>query len=515
MIEPTINQRQMTNFAVNVSADLFANSAAPTSVDTTELENEINLMQKASYAEYKEKNDEIYRPQLTPPGIQTDDGSSIEEIFKQFDAANQTITIEQLKLFLESIKEMVDKRWMTFDNELTNLINAQARIESALATLQELKANPATPPAVFDAARREAENAFKHITQTMERVNASIVALPPSADARRLQKLMDVKPLIGFLDQILIKMQRAREEYMLTVPDREFALYEQLQKAMQDCLKAAAEKLKATQDQQAILFEFIKWFTLVATSALSFASGGSLSFLVGIASAAFIAVDFAAEGVISENIIEPVMAKTLAPMIEKMITWTKDLLVKANVPEDVAVALSAVVTMVAVALVTYGAGKALMGAAGYLAEREAVKAVMAVVQAFLKELLQSFKSAFPNLAKVPGLVAEFDELIIKTLAGTMENYLHRVSQLQLGVLGVSSGTEVAIQIATGFIEMYTKEFEAIISTLNSRDEIVTAQYKRAEERVIAHIHDKNKYVEMQSELQDSYRNALMKSIRAV
>lgn len=513
MIESNVNQREMTNFAMYGRTEPVANSAFLTSVDTAELENEIHLRQKTSHAEFNNTKDiEINRPQLTAPAVSINAyASSIDDIFKQFGLVlGKGIPIAQLKLILESIKDMSDKRWKTFENELNNLIKAQARVDKAIATLEELKANPDTPQDVFDQAKREAEDAFKNINQVLGKLNASIAALPPSADARRLQQLMNAEPMISFLDELLLKMQKAVQDYMLTVPDKEFELYAKLQKATQDSLIAAADKMKKKQEQQGILFEVIKWVTLAVTSALTFASGGSLSFLVGLASAAFVAIDFGTGGVISEKVLNPIMTKTIAPLLEKMVTGLTDLLKAAGCDESAAVGLATVIVMIGVAVATYGVGKGLSAGLGKLASTETGKAFIAGAEAMLAQVWAGLKSILPDfLVALPAALAKLDEAIIKMLAGTLENYLHRMGQLQLGVLAFGTAAEFAIQFTTGFIEKFIKDFEALIVSLTNRDEILSQQYEKASERVMTYIQNKDKYSELRSESLESYRNTLI------
>lgn len=519
MIESNVNQREMTNFAMYGRTEPVANSAFLTSVDTAELENEIHLRQKTSHAEFNNTKDiEINRPQLTAPAVSINAyASSIDDIFKQFGLVlGKGIPIAQLKLILESIKDMSDKRWKTFENELNNLIKAQARVDKAIATLEELKANPDTPQDVFDQAKREAEDAFKNINQVLGKLNASIAALPPSADARRLQQLMNAEPMISFLDELLLKMQKALAAYMLSVPDKEFELYAKLQKATQDSLLAAADKMKKTQEQQGILFEVIKWVTLAVTSALTFASGGSLSFLVGLASAAFVAIDFGTGGVISEKVLNPIMTETIAPLLEKMVTGLTEFLKSKGCDESAAVAIATVFTMVAVAAATYGVGKGVSAGLGKFASTEIGKSIIAGASTMFDKIM----AILPGWLKaLPGLVAELDQAIImklpglgkpgKTYEAALEMYLHRMSQLQVGVLAFGTAAEMAIQIATGFIEKFMKDFEGLTVSLTTRDEVIAQHYEKAAERVMTYIQNKDKYSELRSELLDSYRNTLI------
>jgi len=507
MIESTINQREMTNFAAYARTETAANSAFRTSIDTTEFENEINLRKKASYADYKNTISselESMRPQLVAPafGISSNHALSIDELFNQFGGVgvNKGIPIAELRLILQSIKAQSDKRWQVFENELNNLISAQDRLDKALATLEELKANPDTPQDVFDQAKREAEMAFKNIAPTLEKLNESISALPPSATARRLQSLMDAAPVISFLDQLLFRMQEAQEEFMLNIPKEEFKMYETAQKATYDSLVAASQKIKETRDQQGILFEVVKWVTLAVTTAFTFASGGSLSFLLGVVSAAFVAVDVAADGIISEKMLNPIMENTLGKALEELIPLLTDALVDAGCPEGAATAISAVIIMIGLAVATYAVGRVASSVVGKIAEREAVKAAMLKIEAWLGES--------ETLAWIKGA----DEAIIKLVAGTMENYLHRMSQAQVGLMVFSTAAESSIQIAMGYIQKYMKDFEAITAMLNNRGDVIAGQIDKASERVVTNIQNRDEKYRLRFELINSDKNAVLGSL---
>jgi hypothetical protein len=313
----------------------FSNLLASTAVevDSTMFEKAINDKQKiAGYVAEKSQSNMGVGPLLTPPSVKIsgveNDASSLQELLAALRLAKKNNAIDSNSLLSRLAKIIGDaqtdpvelqKSWDAFKQAHDNLLKAQAEVEQVILMLIEFQKIAEPTQEDIDKMTKAANDAFTNVNVAMEELIVTVKAALVSANQGHLDLLEQVKVNQKSLGHVLLELQKHMKRSKIELIQNQSDLYRRQQEELSAALIEKAEQISESQDKQATFVEAMKYLLMGLGVILSFASGGTLGFVFGLASAALLVADLATEGQVSEKLMAPITA-ILVPMIEGIVT---------------------------------------------------------------------------------------------------------------------------------------------------------------------------------------------------